>query len=118
MIGNEGAQFYEKMLDEEPRKIWTTGGAVVRPDKTQVVPEQPTYCVVRSAQGAIIKKCPSCCIEHAMSTPRMQYWTLTECNVLGIHGTKVGCGSIINDHILYQLLTRLFEKHSNIGKFK
>ncbi|VDN26958.1 unnamed protein product [Gongylonema pulchrum] len=129
MIGNEGAQFYEKMLDEEPRKIWTAGGTVVEPDKTQVVPEQPTYCVVRSAQGAIIKKCPSCCIEHAMSTPRMQYWTLTECNVLCEDERSLSHIPFLGDReeddagfgeellkTFQELLTRLFEKHSNIAE--
>lgn len=36
----------------------------------------------------------------------------------GIHGTKVGCGSFINDHILYQVLKKLFDKYSDIGAFE
>ncbi|EJW80544.1 SET domain-containing protein, partial [Wuchereria bancrofti] len=136
MIDAEGLKLYHKMLREEPRKKYVTASRV-KPLNLKPVPEQPTYFTLRSAMNSILQKCPSKCIEAVTSTPRMQYWTLTECNILcedertlshipflgdhedddigfgeellktfqeGIHGTKVGCGSFINDHILYQVL--------------
>ncbi|MCP9264688.1 Histone-lysine N-methyltransferase EZH2 [Dirofilaria immitis] len=146
MIDAEGLKLYHKMLREEPRKKYATSSKV-KPLNLKSMPEQPTYFTLRSAMNAVLQKCPSKCIEAVMSTPRMQYWTLTECNILcedertlshipflgdhededigfgeellktfqeGIHGTKVGCGSFINDHILYQVLKKLFDKYSDI----
>uniref|UniRef100_A0A8R1XZD7 [histone H3]-lysine(27) N-trimethyltransferase n=1 Tax=Onchocerca volvulus TaxID=6282 RepID=A0A8R1XZD7_ONCVO len=147
MIDAEGLKLYHKMLREEPRKKYVTTSRV-KPLNLKPMPEQPTYFTLRSAMNAVLQKCPSKCIEAVMSTPRMQYWTLTECNILcedertlshipflgdhedddvgfgeellktfqeGIHGTKVGCGSFINDHILYQVLKKLFDKYSDIA---
>ncbi|VIO98663.1 SET domain containing protein [Brugia malayi] len=147
MIDAEGLKLYHKMLQEEPRKKYITVSRV-KPLNLKPMPEQPTYFTLRSAMNTILQKCPSKCIEAVTSTPRMQYWTLTECNILcedertlshipflgdhedddigfgeellktfqeGIHGTKVGCGSFINDHILYQVLKKLFDKYSDVG---
>lgn len=56
----------------------------VKPLNLKPMPEQPTYFTLRSATNTVLQKCPSKCIEAVISTPRMQYWTLTECNILVI----------------------------------
>ncbi|VDO25698.1 unnamed protein product [Onchocerca flexuosa] len=81
MIDAEGLKLYHKMLREEPRKKYVTTSRV-KPLNLKPMPEQPTYFTLRSAMNAVLQKCPSKCIEAVMSTPRMQYWTLTECNIL------------------------------------
>ncbi|VDK21003.1 unnamed protein product [Anisakis simplex] len=35
----------------------------------------------------------------------------------GIHGTRTGCGEVINDNILYKLIKLLFVKHPDISSF-
>ncbi|VDN06654.1 unnamed protein product [Thelazia callipaeda] len=152
-------QNVERRTAEEIRSEFQTV-TEVQPLNLKPIQEQPTNFTLRSAMNTILQKCPSKCLEAVMSTPKMQYWTLTECNIManknqfilkcedertlshipflgdcgddddgdvsfgeelmktfqeGIHGTKVGYGSFINDHILYQVLKKLFEKHSNIA---
>lgn len=60
----------------------------------------------------------SVCVEISFQKAFLWFFFSEGLLLKGIHGTKVGCGSFINDHILYQVLKKLFDKYSDFGKFE